>query len=192
MMIDVGAAQVGRHLGFPTHGYLALSDAKVPDYQAGLETGIGAVVGALAGINLISGPGILDYILTQSLEKLLLDHEACGLALRLLRGIERREGDSLTLIAELVKAGSFLAHAHTRKHWRQELSLPGPLVDRATYGDWEKAGALWAHERAATEVEKRVREARVPPLPEATASALTSIMRAEAARFGMAKLPPLE
>ena len=45
------------YLGLPTQAYIALSDAKQLDAQAGLETGIGATLAALSGINSISGPG---------------------------------------------------------------------------------------------------------------------------------------
>ncbi|MBI4705803.1 MAG: trimethylamine methyltransferase family protein [Deltaproteobacteria bacterium] len=57
MMIDAAYAQVGKFLGLPTHAYLGLSDAKSPDYQAGLESGLGAAIAALAGINVVSGAG---------------------------------------------------------------------------------------------------------------------------------------
>ena len=106
MMIDSAYAQVGKHLGLPTHAYMGLSDAKCPDYQAGLESGIGAVLAALSGINVVSGSGMLDFEMCQSLEKVLLDHDALGMAHRLIRGIERREGDALTLISELVNRGT--------------------------------------------------------------------------------------
>lgn len=189
MMIGVGYAQVGRHLGLPTHGYFALSDAKLPDYQAGLETGIGAVLAALAGINLVSGPGILDYILTQSLEKLVLDHEACAMALRLTRGIARRGDDAVGLIAELVRRGEFLSHEHTRRHWREELSIPSAVIDRQTYGDWEGAGAKTAAERARAEVERLLAREAEPGLAPDAAAALRGIMTAEARRFGLSVLP---
>jgi len=190
MMIDVAYAQVGKHLGLPTHGYLALSDAKVPDYQAGMETAFGAALAALAGINMISGPGILDYLLTQSLEKLLLDHEACAMALRLVRGIEKREGDSVALIADLVAAGGeFLSHSHTRKNWRKELSIASPLIDRDTYTDWEAKGGMSARQRASLEVERRLAAVEAPALLEDKAKALDEVMRSEVERFGAADLP---
>ena len=53
----------------PTHAYTGLSDAKCVDAQAGLETGIGAVLAALAGINVVSGGGMMDYETCQSLTK---------------------------------------------------------------------------------------------------------------------------
>jgi trimethylamine:corrinoid methyltransferase-like protein len=50
-MITAGYAQIGKHLGLPTHAYLGASDAKIVDAQAGLESGVSAVLGALAGIH---------------------------------------------------------------------------------------------------------------------------------------------
>ncbi|MCU0484197.1 MAG: trimethylamine methyltransferase family protein, partial [Chloroflexi bacterium] len=86
-MIDASYAQVGKALGLPTHAYLASSDAKIVDAQAGLETMATAMVGALAGINMISGAGMLDVLLCQSAEKLVVDAEAIGMVRRLLRGV---------------------------------------------------------------------------------------------------------
>ena len=189
MMLGAGYAQVGRHLGLPTHGYFCVSDAKTADYQAGLESGVGAMLGALAGVNMISGPGMLDYLLTQSLEKLLLDHEACGMALRAVRGVETGGGDAAALIAEVVRLGEFLSHDHTRKNWKRELSQTGRLIDRDGYGDWESAGAKNAEQRAAEEVERLLARSAVPPLQADVDAELTAIMRAEAAKFGMANLP---
>ena len=80
-------AQVGKDLNLPTHGYLGATDAKVIDAQAGLESGMTALVGALAGIDMISGAGMLDFLRAQSAEKLVLDAEAIGMAQRLLRGV---------------------------------------------------------------------------------------------------------
>ena len=91
MMLDCAYCEIGKRLGLPTQAYIALSDAKRLDAQAGLETGIGAALAALAGINSVSGPGMLDFESCQSLEKLVLDNEICGMILRLVQGIEPRE-----------------------------------------------------------------------------------------------------
>jgi trimethylamine--corrinoid protein Co-methyltransferase len=189
MMLGAGYAQVGRRLGIPTHGYFCVSDAKTPDYQAGMESGAGALLGALAGVNMISGPGMLDYLLTQSLEKIALDHEACGMALRAVRGVEAGGGDAASLIADVVRLGEFLSHDHTRKNWRRELSQAGKVIDRESYGDWEAAGAKSAAERAAEEVERILAKPAGPPLAEEVDAEITAIMRAEAAKFGMSELP---
>ena len=116
---------------------MALSDAKTNDAQAGFETGIGAVLAALAGINVISGPGMLDYESTISLEKMVIDDEICALAYRLISGIVPRED----LLAEHLFEGfgletDFLKSAHTRKWYRVEHLLP-IVVDRDPYDAWE-------------------------------------------------------
>jgi trimethylamine--corrinoid protein Co-methyltransferase len=186
MLMVEAYAQVGKFLGLPTHGYLTLSDAKVPDYQAGFESGMGAVVAALAGIDVVSGAGMLDFENCQSLEKLVLDHEIAGMALRLRRGVERHKTNVPALIDEVVRRGEFLSHPHTRASWRAELHVPSAVVDRQTYGDWEAGGARWAHERAAAEVARRLAAPPAAPLDPAVAEALDAIMVAEAERFGVA------
>jgi len=155
-MVEVACAQVGKRLGLPTHAYMALSDAKGVDWQAGLESGVGAVLAALGGINMVSGPGMLDFEICQSLEKLVLDNEACGMALRLVRGIDDAPGDQTApeLIRQVVQSGHFLAHPHTRAHFRQELYLPSVVIDRQSYGDWEQRGAPSAWDAAADQVTK--------------------------------------
>jgi trimethylamine--corrinoid protein Co-methyltransferase len=72
-MLNAAGAQVGKALGLPTHGYLGASDAKIVDAQAGLESSMTAIIGALAGINMISGAGMLDFLACQSPEKLIID-----------------------------------------------------------------------------------------------------------------------
>ncbi len=189
-MLNVANAELGRALALPTHGYLGLSDAKTPDYQAGMESASGAMLGALAGIDLVSGPGLLDYLLSQSLEKLLLDHEACRAALRCARGIDSGAAttvDTLALLGELVEAGELLSHAHTRRHWKAELTIASPLIDRESYGDWEAAGETTALDRARAELERSPR-AGTPLDAEATAE-LTAIVVADAARQGISALP---
>ncbi len=188
MLLAAGYAQVGRHLNMPTHGYLCVSDAKTVDYQAGLESGTGALLGALAGVNMISGAGMLDFLLTQSLEKLVLDHEACGLALRAVRGIEADTTDAAALIAEVVSQPEFLSHEHTRRNWRRELSMPGAVIDRGSYGDWEREGAMRAEERATAEVARLLGAGETHPLAPDLAAALDDIIAHEASAWN-ASLP---
>jgi trimethylamine--corrinoid protein Co-methyltransferase len=144
------------------------------------------VVAALAGINVVSGAGMLDFENCQSLEKLVLDHEIVGMALRLARGVERRPGDPVALIDEVVRRGEFLSHPHTRASWRAELHVPSAVVDRQTYGEWEAGGGSWAHERARAEVARRLAAPLPAPLDPAVAEALDAIILAEAERFGVA------
>jgi trimethylamine--corrinoid protein Co-methyltransferase len=189
-MIDVGYAQVGKHLGLPTHAYMGLSDAKGVDWQAGLESGLGAALAALAGVNMVSGPGMLDFESCQSLEKLVLDNEACGIALRLAAGITEHPCESVAeLMRQVVEAGHFLAHPHTRAHFRQELYIPGPTIDRGSYGEWERRGSRSALGAAAEQVQKILAKGNPAPVDDALHRELDRLIQSDAKQAGISDLP---
>ena len=189
-MIDCAYSEIGKFLGMPTQAYIGLSDAKLLDAQAGLETSMGATLAALAGVNSISGPGMLDFESCQSLEKLVLDNEIAGLALRLARGIEPREDfPAMPHFEELLREGHLLISKHTRRHLREEHYIPGPVLDRANRSRWMEEGGLTLGERAHREVERLIEAAEPSSLPEAVKGELTRQMTAEARRFGLDALP---
>jgi trimethylamine--corrinoid protein Co-methyltransferase len=190
MMLDCANSEIGKRLGMPTQGYIALSDAKQLDAQAGLETGIGATLAALSGINSISGPGMLDFESCLSLEKLIVDNEICGMTYRLLRGIEPREDfPAIPIFEELRREKHLLIADHTRRHLREEITFPGPVIERANRTRWQKGGQLTLRERAAREVARLVEKYAPSRLPEKTKLELTRLMEREARRYGMEVLP---
>lgn len=191
-MIDAAYAQVGKHLGLPTHTYLCASDSKTLDAQAGLESGMTALVGALAGINMISGAGMLDYLACQSAEKLALDAEAIAMVRRLLAGIEAR-GESLAaeLFARLGHSAEFLGARHTRQWFKAEQHLPSALIDRASVRAWAESGRPDSAARARARVAELLRQYQRPALvPEAEAE-LIHLTEQAAQRAGMEQLPAL-
>jgi trimethylamine--corrinoid protein Co-methyltransferase len=191
MMIDGAYAEIGKHLGLPVQAYMALSDSKTVDYQAGMESAMGAVIAALSGINNISGPGMLDFESCQSLEKLVLDNEVCRMALRLVEGVELRDDPvvPLELMREGIEHRSFLSLAHTMKWFRKEAYFPDEVIDRSALDEWHKQGSKDAATRAAERVEKILAAHAPEPLEPEIAAHLTEIMEMEAKRFGMKKLP---
>jgi len=193
MMLDCANSEIGKRLGMPTQGYIALSDAKQLDAQAGLETTMGATLAALSGINSISGPGMLDFESCQSLEKLVLDNEICGMTYRLLEGIEPREDfPALPLFEELLQEKHLLIADHTRKYLRKEITFPGPVIDRANRARWQKDGSLTLGRRAAREVERILARYAPSRLGEENKKELTRLMEREARRYGMDALPARE
>jgi trimethylamine--corrinoid protein Co-methyltransferase len=189
-MIDCAYNEIGKHLGMPTQGYISLSDAKQLDAQSGLESSMGATLAALSGINNISGPGMLDFESCQSLEKLVLDNEICGMTLRMIRGIEPKEDfPSLPRFEELLKEKHLLISEHTLRYLKEEFYFPGPVIDRANRTRWQVEGGKTLLERAHGEVEKLIRESAPSGLPENTKKELTRLMEGEARRHGMESLP---
>ncbi len=190
MMIDCAYNEIGKHLGLPTQAYIGLSDAKQLDAQAGLESSMGATLAALAGINNISGPGMLDFESCLSLEKLVVDNEICGMALRLVKGIEPKEDfPALPRFEELLKEQHLLISKHTRRYLKEEHYLPGPTIDRANRSRWEQEGGLTLGERAHAEVERYLANYQPSSLSEDIQAELTRLMNTEAARYGMDGLP---
>jgi trimethylamine--corrinoid protein Co-methyltransferase len=167
-----------------------MSDAKRLDAQAGLETSMGATLAALAGTNNISGPGILDFINTQSLEKLVVDNEICGMTFRMLQGIQPREDfPALPLFQEFQRDKHLLIADHTRRYLRDEIRFPGPVIDRANRARWEDDGKTTLRERASSEVQRIVQEAKPSRLDEAVKGQLVERMEAAAKEAGMDALP---
>jgi trimethylamine--corrinoid protein Co-methyltransferase len=191
-MIAMAYAQIGRSLGLPVHGYLALSDAKLPDYQAGFETAMGAAIAALSRINIVSGAGLLDFVICQSLEKLVLDGEVCRMAKRLIAGVRPRPtNEAIDVLDEVIgKAGaSFITSEHTRRHFREEVWYPSAVVDRGTYGDWEKAGKKTAADRSREKVEELLANPKLTMADGRLVDQLERIMKTDAEKHGANKLP---
>ncbi len=130
-MLDIGCAQVGKYLGLPTHTYMVAGDGRVIDAQTEMESGISAVLGALAGINMISGAGMLDFLACHSIEKLVIDAEAIASAQRLIEGIEpRTDSLAVAMFAQTGLSGDFLKLKETRALFRKEQHFPSAVIDR--------------------------------------------------------------
>lgn len=190
-MIDCAYNEIGKYLKLPTQAYIGLSDSKAIDAQAGLETANGTTLAALSGINNISGPGLIDFESCFSIEKLVLDNETCGMAQRMLEGIEPKEDfPSLPHFEELLRDKHLLISKHTRRHLRQEHYFPGPVINRANNARWREEGSLDLQQRACNEVERLLEQHQPSRLEQGKKDRLEELMTTEAKRFGMDRLPP--
>jgi trimethylamine--corrinoid protein Co-methyltransferase len=169
-----------------------MSDAKIVDAQCGMESMGGTVMAALAGVNMISGAGMLDFESCQSLEKLVLDAEMIGMAKRLVRGIEPRDQPiALDLFKKHGHKADYLAEPHTLRWFAKELYIPSAVIDRATYDGWRRKGAKTALERAADRVETVVGTYQPSSIAPELRAELRAIATRAAQQFGMESLPPL-
>jgi trimethylamine--corrinoid protein Co-methyltransferase len=189
-MLNVACAQVAKSLGLPTHGYLIGSDAKRIDAQAGLESGVAALMGALGGINMISGAGMLDSLACHSAEKLVIDAESIAMAQRVLQGVEpRTESLALEMFAKAGSAGDFLKLPETRKLFRSEQHLPSKVIDRGSLNSWEQNGKKDAFARARERVQELLASYRRPQLSASVEQDLRMIVELQAKKAGMDHLP---
>ena len=189
-MLNAASSQIGKALGLPTHGYLLGSDSKIVDMQAGQESGIAAVLGALAGINMISGAGMLDSLACHSAEKLVIDAETISMAERLLQGVQPYGGSlALEMIAKAGDKGDFLKLLETRKLFKQEQHLPTKVIERGSLNSWEQSGKKDTFARAKERVRELLSAYRRPEIPIEVEGELRSFMAAQAKRAGMNHLP---
>jgi trimethylamine---corrinoid protein Co-methyltransferase len=165
LQVYCGYAQVAKYLELPCQAYMALSDSKFNDLQAGMESGVGAFLAASAGFNSVSGPGMLDYVNCFSVEKLIFDDEIVAHAKRFVRPVEVREDlPAADLIAELVREKHLLTSEHTLQYWPEELYLPGPMVDRTNWDQWEDQGSRDWRKRANEIIDENLASYEVEPL----------------------------
>jgi trimethylamine---corrinoid protein Co-methyltransferase len=191
-MIDLAYVQVGKSLDLPTHTYLGASDAKVVDTQAGLESGIGTILAALAGVNMVSGAGMLDFLNSFSVEKLVMDAEIIAMARRLLQGIHlHTETLATALFAGIDFKGDFLKQRATRQLFGKEQHLPSPVIDRGSIRAWQAAGSPDIFARSQLRVADLLADYRRPPVAAGQEASLKQMMASLAATAGMEKLPAL-
>ena len=192
-MIDAAYAQVGKSLNLPTHAYLGASDAKVVDAQAGLESGITMMIGALAGINMISGAGMLDFLACQSPEKLVMDAEGIAMAQRLVSGIEVRTETLATALFEGINfKGDFLKQKATRELFSKEQYLPSNVIDRDSNRGWQASGSLDTFARAKARTRELVAAYEKPRHTPEQDRELRTMVENLARKAGMDALPQLE
>jgi trimethylamine---corrinoid protein Co-methyltransferase len=153
-----------------------------------MESGGSALLGALTGINMISGAGMIDFLACHSVEKLVIDAEAIGNAQRLLAGIEPR-GETLALgaFAQTGLTGDFLKLKETRTLFRQEQHFPSDVIDR---GGTPTASDILT--RARQRVEELLADSLSAGPLEETRHALLDFATKQARAAGLDHLPGIE
>ena len=191
-MIDAGYAQVGKSLGLPTHAYLCATDGKSIDAQSGMESGMTALIGALAGINMISGAGMLDFLACHSAEKLTIDAEIIGMVQHMLKGIQVRTEPLAAAMYEGINfKADFLKQKVTRQLFPVEQYLPSPVIDRDSIRGWQDGGSLDAFDRAKIRANDLVAKYQRPESALAHEKELTAMVSALAREAGMDQMPDL-
>jgi trimethylamine---corrinoid protein Co-methyltransferase len=194
-MLDCSYAQVAKSLNMPTHTYLGATDSKLVDAQAGLESGITAMIGALSGINMISGSGMLDFLACHSAEKLVIDAEGIAMAKRMISGVKQHTETLATGFYDdkiNFKGGDFLKQKITLRLFREEQHLPSSVIDRDSTRAWKAAGSLDTFGRAKVLVNELLASYRRPELDPAKENRLHAFMLDLSRKAGLEQLPILD
>lgn len=150
-LMNAAAAQMAQHYQLPYYATAGMTDSKAVDAQAGYESAITSTLVALAGANFIhDAAGFVEFCMTASYDKLVVDNEIIGMVMRAVEGIEVNDRTlALDEIKKVGPGGHFVASRHTRKYMRLEQFQP-QLSDRDTRDQWQAAGGEDAWQRAST------------------------------------------
>ncbi len=154
-LINAAGAQMAQFYQLPFYATGGMTDSKVVDAQSGYESALTSILCALAGANFIhDAAGLMEFALTVSYEKYIVDNEILGMVMRAVEGIQV---DDETLAFDLIKrkgpGGHFVTAKHTRRFMRSEHYQPS-LSDRDSREEWEVQGSKTALDRAAEKVKE--------------------------------------
>jgi trimethylamine--corrinoid protein Co-methyltransferase len=166
-LMNAAAAQMAQFYQLPLYSTAGMSDAKINDAQAGYESAITNLMVALAGGNLIhDAAGFLEFCMTASFDKLLIDNEIIGMVMRAVEGITVNEKTlAFDEIKKVGPGGHFVSSPHTRRYMRSEHYQP-VLSNREERSAWVSAGAQDVREAAAETVRQILGEPPTPLLSE--------------------------
>jgi trimethylamine--corrinoid protein Co-methyltransferase len=155
-MMNAAIHQMARKIRVPNYNSAALSDAKVPDTQAGWEKGISTALVSMSGSNYIHhAAGMLESMLAVSYEQYVIDDEIIGMCGQILKGIQVDEDRlALEVIDKVGPDGNFMVEPHTLKYMRNEYFQGNGVTDRSNRETWISQGSEQALERAHQVVEK--------------------------------------
>jgi trimethylamine---corrinoid protein Co-methyltransferase len=156
-LLMAACAQMGHFYDLTVGVASGMTDAKLPDAQAGAEKGYNHALIGNAGANLIyESAGMHASLLGFCMESLVIDNDIIGAALRTIRGIEVNDE---TLSVEVIREaciegpGHFLGHAQTLARMQADYLYPA-VGDRTSPKEWAERGSTTTVDRAV----KRTRE----------------------------------
>jgi trimethylamine--corrinoid protein Co-methyltransferase len=165
-LMQAAAAQMAHFYRVPIYCSGGMSDAKVPDAQAGYEKMATFLLAAMGGGNYIHHAiGMVSNMNAASLEQAIIDDEIVGMAMRALRGIEVTEQSlAVEAIDRVGPGGHYLMDPLTLQAMRSEYFYPA-LADRRNRASWDTAGRPDTRARAVIRLTKLLEKHEPPGFP---------------------------
>ena len=141
----------------------------------GHEKTLTGLIPALAGANLIYGPGMLESGITFDYAQLVLDCEFIRMIKHVIGGFAV-DGESLAVdvINSVGTSGDFISQRHTLEHM-QNHSRP-EFIDRSRMEKWQAAGARDSYQQALEKTRSILESHQPDPLPEKVLAELKDII----------------
>ncbi|MBR9985864.1 MAG: trimethylamine methyltransferase family protein [Desulfosarcina sp.] len=167
-MMNAAIHQLAAHIKVPNYNSAGLTDAKLPDAQAGWEKAMTILLGAMGGSNYMHhSAGMLESMLTVAPEQYVIDDEIIGMACKVLKGIEvDAEHLALEVINTVGPSGNFMMSPHTMKYMRSEYFQGNGVTDSKSRHQWEQGGSMDTRERGKAIARKILEAPESPYIPE--------------------------
>jgi trimethylamine--corrinoid protein Co-methyltransferase len=156
-MMNAAVHQLAHHIHVPNYNSSGLTDAKIPDAQAGWEKALTTVLAAMGGSNFVHhAAGMLESMLAVAYEQFVIDDEIIGLCCKVLEGIQV-DDDHLALeaIDQVGSGGSFITSPHTMTYMRREYYSGSGVADQDSREKWIEKGSQDTRTRA-REIAKKI------------------------------------
>lgn len=162
-LISSATAQLAKYYGFPCVIGAGFGEATCSSDERTWRLGIvHAMLLALAKVDVLYGPGLIDEARTLSYEEMVIGNEVAGMILRGVEGVEVTEETlAKDIIHKVGPGGNFLSEKHTLEHLRKDFFIP-EIFDRKKTKDFIEEAREKAKEILATHqpepLDKSVRE----------------------------------
>jgi len=161
-MINTCSVDLAHRYGLPIYASAGITDAMLPDIQAGFEKGVSNLMLGMAGADFIHlAAGMLDSGNSIALEQYVIDNEILGMTERILRGIRVSDGTlALEAIARVGPGGNYVTDEHTVENMFEEFFYP-TLAVREQYDRWTELGSPTPQTKAHDWVEDTLRRSEL-------------------------------
>ena len=149
-MMQTAIHQLSQRIDVPNYASSGLTDAKMPDAQAGWEKAFTTGLAVMGGNNYIHhAAGMLESMQCIAYELYVIDDEIIGQACKILAGIATAEDHlAFEAIREVGPGGNYLMSSHTLQHLRREYFQGSGVSDKDGREEWTRQGSLSARDRA--------------------------------------------
>jgi trimethylamine--corrinoid protein Co-methyltransferase len=174
-LLSAASAQLSQFYDLTGGTASGMSDAKLPDMQAGYEKAYNHALVGNAGANLIyESAGMLASLLGFSMEGLIIDNDVIGAVQRTIKGVEVTD-ESLSLETMrkvcLEGPGHYLGSDQTLHLMQREYIYP-TVGDRTSPNEWVDQGRPTVVERAARKLESILASHYPTHIPDAVDAAI--------------------
>ncbi|UCF82184.1 MAG: trimethylamine methyltransferase family protein [Desulfobacteraceae bacterium] len=155
-MMNAAIHQLAEYIKVPNYNSSGLTDAKIPDAQAGWEKAMTTLLAAMGGSNYIHhAAGMLESMIAVAYEQYVIDDEIIGMSYKVLKGIEvDPEHLALEVIDSVGPGGNFMTSPHTLEYMRKEYFEGNGVTDAKSRDKWTDEGSQDAYTRARAIVKK--------------------------------------